>query len=119
MAGNESGRIDWLNRRESIGALRTLDEAELDRRHDALAGQLNKRSPRILAPIERQELLSRIDAYLRERERRELEEQGKRMETLTRSLNRLTWWIVALTVLIAIATIIGVGLTAVSLLLGG
>lgn len=37
---------------------------------------------------------------------------------MTRSLNRLTWWIVVLTVLIAIATLIGVGLTAWSLLSG-
>jgi hypothetical protein len=40
------------------------------------------------------------------------------METLTSSLNRLTWWIVFLTVLIAIATVVGVALTAWSLLSG-
>ena len=41
------------------------------------------------------------------------------MEALTRSLNRLTWWIVGLTVLIAIAPVVGVGLTAGTLLSGG
>jgi hypothetical protein len=40
------------------------------------------------------------------------------MEALTTSLNRLTWWIVVLTVFIAIATLIGVGLTAWTLLSG-
>jgi hypothetical protein len=40
------------------------------------------------------------------------------MEALTQSVNRLSGWIVGLTVLIAFATIIGVGLTAWTLLSG-
>jgi uncharacterized membrane protein len=44
------------------------------------------------------------------------------MEALTTSLKRLkrlTWWIVVLTVIIVIATVVGVLLTALTLTLGG
>ena len=41
------------------------------------------------------------------------------MEALTTSLKRLTWWIVVLTVIIVIATLVGVLLTALTLTLGG
>jgi len=72
--------------------------------------------------------LERAQVYADELARREMVRQGERLEALTRSLNRLTWWIVVLTVLIAIATLVvatlvvatlvGVGLTAVALLSG-
>jgi uncharacterized membrane protein len=52
------------------------------------------------------------NVYLDELTRRE-------MEALTASLKRLTWWIVVLTVIIVIATLVGVLLTALTLILGG
>jgi len=51
------------------------------------------------------------NVYLDELSRRETVRQGKRMEALTRSLNRLTW-------VITVATLIGVALTAWTLLSG-
>jgi hypothetical protein len=92
-----------LVERESARELRDLSSVELDVRHDVFVGQLNRpASARIAALIQRQEYISRIDAYLMERKRRETASQGERMEALSRSLNRLT-------VIIAVATIIGVG----------
>jgi hypothetical protein len=92
-----------LVERESARELRELSKVELDVRHDVFVGQLNRPgSARIAALIQRQEYISRIDAYLMERKRRETASQGERMEALSRSLNRLT-------VIIAVATIVGVG----------
>lgn len=99
-----------------VGDLRRMTEEELIRSHDT----------------EMQNRAAHYNIYLDELRRRESERQGKRMEALTRSmvsqgermeeltksLNRLTWWIVLLTVLIAIATLVGVVLTALSLWLG-
>jgi uncharacterized membrane protein len=59
------------------------------------------------------------NVYLDELTRRETVRQGARMEALTTSLKRLTWWIVVLTVIIVIATLVGVLLTALTLTLGG
>ena len=56
--------------------------------------------------------------YLDELRRRETLRQGERMERLTKSLNSLTWWIVVLTVVIAVATLVSVALTAWSFLSG-
>ena len=58
------------------------------------------------------------NVYLDELTRRETIRQGERMEALTTSLKRLTWWIVVLTVIIVIATIVGVFLTAWTALSG-
>jgi hypothetical protein len=89
--------------RESARELRELSDVELDVRHDVLVGQLNRSSQaRIAALIQRQEYVSRIDSYLMERRRRETAGQGERMVALSRSINRLT-------VIIAIATIVGAG----------
>ncbi len=85
-----------------ISELRNMSEEELIRRHDQ---QMGTRTPH-------------YNVFLDELARREMVRQGKRMAALTRSLNRLTWWIVVLTVLIAITTIVGVGLTAAALLSG-
>lgn len=52
------------------------------------------------------------NVFLDELARRETVRQGERMEALTRSLNRLTW-------VITIATLVGVGLTALTLFVGG
>jgi hypothetical protein len=55
--------------------------------------------------------LSYAEPYMNELLRRETVRQGERMEALTSSLNLLTW-------AIAIATVIGVALTAWTLLPG-
>jgi hypothetical protein len=52
------------------------------------------------------------NVFLDELTRREAVRQGERMEALPRSLNRLTW-------VIAGATIVGVLLTVLMLILGG
>ncbi len=86
----------------NIEQLRDASEEELIRRHNGL---MQGRS-------------EHYNVFLDELARRETVRQGERMEALTRSLSRLTWWIVVLTVLIAIATIIGVALAAWTLLSG-
>ena len=55
--------------------------------------------------------LSYAEPYMNELLRRETVRQGERMEALTRSITHLTW-------AITIATIIGVALTALTLLSG-
>jgi hypothetical protein len=95
-----------FSRNEGVGELRQLTETELRERDDAVALQLEGSGPPHLL------YGRRMDAYRAELQRREYVRQG------TTSLNRLTWWIVALTVLIAIATIIGVAPTAWTLLSG-
>ena len=116
--GSVMGDEDWINRRESAGELRELPEVELVRRHDALVEYVARTDPYITPPVVTQERMSRIEAFSTELARREAVRQGERMEELTTSLNRLTKWIVWLTVLIAFATIVGVGLTALALLSG-
>jgi hypothetical protein len=113
---DENSRDDWISRRESVSELRELPEAELERRHDALVEYFTRTDPYITPPIVKQELMSHIEAFSTELARRENARQGERMGALTGSLNYLTRWIVALTVLIAIATFIGVALTAWTLL---
>jgi hypothetical protein len=86
---------------ESIDELQDLTKEQVIEKHDAHveeARSSNKQGVRL-------QWLERAQVYRDELARRE-------MVRLTRSLNRLTWWIVALTVLIAIATLFGVGLTA-------
>jgi hypothetical protein len=80
---------------ETIAELRSLPDEEIIRRHDAQA---------IHTVVGTQH-------YLDELARRDAERQGKRMEALTRSINRLT-------VLIAIATVVGVVLTGWAVLSG-
>jgi hypothetical protein len=109
---DENSRDDWANRPETVSELRELPEAELGQRHDALVEYLSRFDLYAAQPNVIQELRRRIEAFSTELARREMVRQGERMEALTRSLNHLTRWIVWLTVLIAIATIIGVGLTA-------
>ena len=76
--------------------LRSMTEEELIRSHDS----------------EVQNRAAHYNIYLDELRRRETLRQGERMETLTTSINRLTWVITG-------ATIIGVVLTALGLLFGG
>ena len=76
--------------------LRSMTKEELIRSHDS----------------EVQNRAAHYNIYLDELRRRETLRQGERMETLTRSINRLTWVITG-------ATIIGVALTALGLLFGG
>jgi hypothetical protein len=80
---------------ETIEELRSLSTEEIIRRHDALSGNTSVGTRH----------------YLNELARRDAEEQGRRMVALTRSINRLTW-------AIAIATFIGVALTAWTVLSG-
>jgi hypothetical protein len=78
----------------NVEHLRSVSEEELMRLHN-------------------EEMKNRADhynVYLDELTRRETIRQGQRMEALTTSLNRLTRWIVGLTVIIAIATLFGVGI---------
>jgi len=82
-----------------VSDLRSMPEEELMRRHDS-------------------EMLNRsahYNIYLDELRRREMSRQGERMEALTRSLNRFTRWLVWLTVLIAISTIVSVVIAALTL----
>jgi uncharacterized membrane protein len=78
-----------------------------------------------LMGLHNEEMQHRAEHYnvnLDELTRRETVRQGERMEALTTSLKRLkrlTWWIVVLTVIIVIATVVGVLLTALTLTLGG
>lgn len=80
-------------RRMRVEDLRSMSEGELIRRHND----------------EMQNRAAHYNIYLDEMRRRETLRQGERMERLTRSINRLTWVITG-------ATIIGVVLTAISLL---
>jgi hypothetical protein len=86
-----------------IDRLQTMSEEELKQLHK---DQMKNRA-------------AHYNVYLDELARRETVRQGERMEALTRGLNALTWWIVVLTVAIAIATFAGVGLTAWTILSGG
>ena len=91
-----------LAKRESASELRELSNVELDVRHDVLVGQLNRPGQaRIEALIQRTEYISRIDSYLMERRRRATASR-ERMVALSKSINRLT-------IIIGIATIVGVG----------
>lgn len=76
-----------------IKELRGMTIEELIRQHDAIEGDLSS-TPRGM--------------FLDELHRREMMEQGERMEKLTRSINWLTR-------VVTIATVIGVCLTAYSL----
>jgi hypothetical protein len=80
----------------NVEHLRSASEEELMRLHNE---EMKNRS-------------AHYNVFLDELTRRETVRQGKRMEALTRSLNRLTW-------VITIATLIGVFLTALTLTLGG
>jgi hypothetical protein len=105
---------DEILKGERWGELPRLSADELAVRHDACLAKATDELSGDMKIL----LLARAQTYSAERIRREEVRQGERMETLTRSLNKLTRWIVALTVLIAIATIIGVALTAWTLLSG-
>ena len=80
---------------ERIEELRNLSTEEIIRHHDAKA-------PNTVVGTQH---------YLDELARRDAEEQGKRMEALTRSMNHLTW--VGVTV-----AIVGVVLAAMTYLTG-
>jgi hypothetical protein len=87
----------------NVEHLRSVSEEELMRLHN-------------------EEMKNRADhynVYLDELTRRETIRQGQRMEALTTSLNRLTRWIVGLTVIIAIAKLFGVGIAWATFEAGG
>ena len=81
----------------NVEHLRSVSEEELMRLHNE---EMKNRS-------------AHYNVFLDELTRRATVRQGERMEALTQSLNRLTKWIVALTVIVAIATIVSVILTIV------
>jgi hypothetical protein len=111
MTDDENRRDAWVYRRESVSELRELPQVELEQRHDALVEYLAKTDPWVTPVNVRQDVMSRIEAFSTELVRREMERQGKRMEALTRSMNRLTW--VGVTV-----AIVGVVLSLLTLLSG-
>jgi uncharacterized membrane protein len=88
----------------NVEHLRSASEEELMRLHNE--EMKNRAAPH-------------YNVFLDELARRETVRQGARMEALTTSLKRLTWWIVVLTVIIVIATLVGVLLAALTLTLGG
>jgi len=107
-------RGDWsVFDADNIDDLRALSEQELVWRYDALVDHANTITTMMGAKTPS---LNHAQTYMNELLRRENVRQGERMEALTKSLNYLTWWIVALTVLIAAATLVGVVLTAWSVL---
>jgi hypothetical protein len=91
---------------ERVGELRDLSEQELIEKYDAWMVHVNK-----LPPSDKTALTNRAQTYMNELHRRETLRQGERMEALTRSLNRLTWFIAG-------ATVVGVILTALALIFG-
>jgi len=82
----EQDEFDRITRGTSLRQLRDLSEEELIRRYDFLLA-----SPRL-------HLMLGPDEYLNELTRRETERQSKRLEWLT-------WALVALTIMITIATV--------------
>ena len=79
----------------NVENLRNMSEQELIRGHNSAM----------------QNRAAHYNIYLDEMARRETLRQGERMEKLTRSINTLT-------IVITIATLVSVGLTALSLLSG-
>jgi hypothetical protein len=105
----EIERRGRLMRGESIRELRSLPEAELSKNYDALMEV--SADPSVTNRDAQMRYVARAQVYADELVRRETIRQGKRMEALTTSLNRLTW-------VITVATIIGVLLTAWAVLSG-
>jgi hypothetical protein len=103
----EMERRGRIMRGEPISELRTLTEAELIEKYDALMDL--SADPSVTNRDAQMRYVARAQVYADELVRRETARQGERMEELTRSLNRLTW-------VITIATLVGVILTAWTLL---
>jgi hypothetical protein len=96
-----------LTHHETVEELRTLPDAELERRHDAIVQGLSNSS---MEAQERQLHIERAHAYRAVLAQRQSARQAERMEVLTRSMNRLTW-------VVLLATIVG-GHDRVGLALG-
>jgi hypothetical protein len=98
-------RWGHLPRDERINELHAFPEEQVIEKHDALVDEAAASSkPPVSSKLL---LLERAQFYANELARRETVRQGERMETLTRSINRLTW-------VITLATIAGVGLTVLA-----
>jgi hypothetical protein len=97
---------------ETLEELRTLSDAELERRHDAVLRALSDGHMSGSSAQQSQRYIERAHAYRAVLAQRQNERQAERMEALTRSMNRLSWVVV-------LATIAGVGTTVWALLLGG
>jgi hypothetical protein len=74
---------------ESIAELRKLSDGELIERHDAHAQRTDVGT----------------NHYLQELYRRDQDRVAKEMLTYTRRITGLTWWIMAMTVLVTVATV--------------
>ncbi len=112
--GSESGKENKpqpfdLTHHETMAELRALTDAELEQRHDAAVQALGDGS---MDALERQHRIERAHAYRTILWYRQSVRQARRMETLTRSMNRLSWVVV-------LATIAGVAMTVWALLSGG
>jgi hypothetical protein len=106
----EMERRRHLMRGEPMSELRDkLTEGELIEKYDALI-ELSA-DPSVTNRDAQMRYVARAQVYTDELRRREAVRQGERMEALTKSLNRLTWFI-------TVATIIGVALTAWAVLSG-
>jgi hypothetical protein len=72
-----------------ISELHALTEKELAEKHDALVKDAANTAAH--DPEQKMRILQRAQIYADELARRKAVEQGERMETLSSSLNRLTW----------------------------
>ena len=97
-----------LDHHETLEELRSLPDAEIERRHDVTMQSLSDRS---IGEVERQIRIGRAHAYRAILEYRQGTRQGQRMEALTKSMDRLTWVVV-------LATMVSVVMTAWVLLSG-
>ena len=107
-------RLRLLNS-ERLDELHALTNEEVIEKHDAHVAEArnsNKQGVRLL-------WLERAQVYADELARRDAVHQGERMEALTRSLNRLTKWIVWLTVPVVLATVVSLCLTLWAFFSGG
>jgi len=104
----EPGSFD-LDHHETFAELRALPDKEIERRHDVIMRSVGGAS---VGDVERQIRIGRAHAYRAILEHRQITRQGQRMEALTRSMDRLSW-------IVVLATIVGGGMTAWSLLVAG
>lgn len=92
---------------ETVAEVRCLTDKEIIERHDIVVDRIGDPLP----AAEKQPYLEQAQRYFSELTRREAATQAEKMEKLTKSINLLTW-------VITVATIVGIGLAAVSLWLG-
>jgi hypothetical protein len=99
---------------ERIGELRALTNEQVREKYDAHVDEARSSRKQGVRLV----WLERAQVYADELARREASRQGERMEALTESLNRLTWWIVFLTVVAVLVGIVGAAVAAMTFLSG-